>query len=51
MLMVRFPAAWAQAVRVDGTIIVLHSGNHELVCVRIENSDTLRFGPYRTSYV
>jgi len=33
--------AWAQAVRVDGTIIILHSGNHELVCVRHRGSQTL----------
>ncbi|KIM88062.1 hypothetical protein PILCRDRAFT_63060 [Piloderma croceum F 1598] len=33
--------AWAQAVRVDGTIIILHSGNHELVCVRHRKSQTL----------
>jgi hypothetical protein len=30
-----------EAVRVDGTIIVLHSGNHELVCVRHRESQTL----------
>ncbi|KAM6503004.1 hypothetical protein JOM56_002981 [Amanita muscaria] len=33
--------AWAQAVRVDGTVIVLHSGNHELVCLRHRESQTL----------
>ncbi|KAM6501510.1 hypothetical protein JOM56_004524 [Amanita muscaria] len=33
--------AWAQAVRVDGTLIVLHSGNHEIVCVRHRGSQTL----------
>ncbi|KAF8808131.1 hypothetical protein BYT27DRAFT_7211721 [Phlegmacium glaucopus] len=33
--------AWAQAVRVDGTVIVLHSGNHELVCLRHRRSQTL----------
>lgn len=33
--------AWAQAVRVDGTVIVLHSGNQELVCVRHRRSQTL----------
>jgi hypothetical protein len=30
-----------QAVRVDGTIIVLHSGNYELVCLRHRGSQTL----------
>ncbi len=33
--------AWAHAVRVDGTIIVLNSGNQELVCVRHRRSQTL----------
>ncbi|KIM75061.1 hypothetical protein PILCRDRAFT_13876 [Piloderma croceum F 1598] len=33
--------AWAQAVRVDGTIIILHSGNYELVCLRHRSSQTL----------
>lgn len=33
--------AWAQAVRADGTLIVLHSGNYELVCVRNRGSQTL----------
>ncbi|KAF8623404.1 hypothetical protein AX15_006392 [Amanita polypyramis BW_CC] len=33
--------AWAQAVRVDGTVIVLHSGNQELVCLRHRQSQTL----------
>ncbi|KAM6500022.1 hypothetical protein JOM56_003036 [Amanita muscaria] len=33
--------AWAQAVRVDGTVIVLHSGNHELVCLRHRESQML----------
>ncbi|KAM6495989.1 hypothetical protein JOM56_008695 [Amanita muscaria] len=33
--------AWAQAVRVDGTVIILHSGNYELVCLRHRNSQTL----------
>ena len=28
-----FWQAWAQAVQVDSTIIIFHSGNHELVCV------------------
>ena len=36
-----FRQAWAQAVRVDGTIIVLHSSNHELVCVRHRGTRTL----------
>ena len=36
-----FWQAWAQAVRVDGTIIILHSGNHELVCVRHRETQTL----------
>ena len=33
--------AWAQAVQADGTLIVLHSGNYELVCVRHRGSQTL----------
>jgi len=33
--------AWAHAVKVDGTIIVLHSGNHELICLRHRGSQTL----------
>ncbi|KIL63789.1 hypothetical protein M378DRAFT_163974 [Amanita muscaria Koide BX008] len=33
--------AWAQAVRVDGTVIVLHSGDHELVCLRHRESQML----------
>jgi hypothetical protein len=33
--------AWAQAVRVDGSVIVLHSGNHELVCIRHRTTQTL----------
>ncbi|KAF9518757.1 hypothetical protein BS47DRAFT_194993 [Hydnum rufescens UP504] len=33
--------AWAQAVRDDGTVIVLHSGNYELVCLRHRASQTL----------
>ena len=40
-LNVDFMQAWAQAVRVDGTVIVLHSGNHELVCLRHRQSQTL----------
>ena len=32
---------WAQAVRLDGTFIVFHSGNWELVCVRDRKSQTL----------
>ena len=32
---------WAQAVRLDATFIVLHSGNWELVCVRDRKSQTL----------
>jgi hypothetical protein len=28
-------------VRVDGTVIILHSGNHELVCLRHRDSQTL----------
>ena len=36
-----FLQAWAQAVRVDSTTIVLHSGNHELVCVRHRDNQTL----------
>ena len=38
---VDFLQAWAQATRVDGTVIVLYSGNHELVCVRHRASQTL----------
>jgi hypothetical protein len=42
VLIGRFPVkAWAQAVKVDGTVIVLHSGNYELVCVRHRASNTL----------
>ena len=33
--------AWVHAVRVDGTLIVLHSGNYELVCIRDRRSQTL----------
>ena len=33
--------AWGQATRADGTLIVLHSGNHELVCIRHRASQTL----------
>ena len=33
--------AWAQAVKVDGTIIVLHSGNYEVVGLRHRDSQTL----------
>ncbi|KAF8351680.1 hypothetical protein F5887DRAFT_1069354 [Amanita rubescens] len=33
--------AWVHAVRVDGTVIVIHSGNQELVCVRHRHSQTL----------
>ena len=33
--------AWVHAVRVDGTLIILHSGNYELVCVRDRRSQTL----------
>ena len=33
--------AWAQAVNLDGTVIVLHSGNYELVCIRHRKSQTL----------
>jgi hypothetical protein len=36
-----FCKAWAQAIRVDGTLIVLHSGNNEIVCVRHRLSQTL----------
>lgn len=39
--MATFRQAWAQAVRVDGTIIILHSGNHELICVRHRKTQTL----------
>ncbi|KAF8625476.1 hypothetical protein AX15_005361 [Amanita polypyramis BW_CC] len=38
---VEFMQAWAQAVRVDGAVIVLHLGNHELVCLRHRRSQTL----------
>ncbi|KIM73493.1 hypothetical protein PILCRDRAFT_726183 [Piloderma croceum F 1598] len=40
--------AWAQAVRVDGTIIVFHSGN---LRPHYRDTQTLRFRPHRTSYV
>ena len=33
--------AWAQAVRVNGTLIILHSGNYKLVCIRDQGSQTL----------
>ncbi|KAK2467450.1 hypothetical protein APHAL10511_000305 [Amanita phalloides] len=33
--------AWVRAVLVDGTVIVLHSGNHELVCIRHRTTQTL----------
>ena len=33
--------AWAQAVRVDGTVIVLNSGNYEFVCLRHRATKTL----------
>lgn len=33
--------AWAQATKADTTLIVLHSGNHELICVRHRESQTL----------
>ena len=36
-----FWQAWAQVVRTDGTIIILHSGNHELVCLRHRKTQTL----------
>ena len=33
--------AWARAVHVDGTVIILHLGNQELVCLRHRGSQTL----------
>ena len=36
-----FAQAWARAVRVDGTVIILHSGSHEFVCVRHRKTQTL----------
>ncbi|KAK2467449.1 hypothetical protein APHAL10511_000304 [Amanita phalloides] len=33
--------AWVRAVLADGTVIVLHSGNHELVCIRHRATQTL----------
>lgn len=33
--------AWVQATKVDTSLIVLNSGNHELVCVRHRKSQTL----------
>ena len=33
--------AWAQAVKVDRTVIFLHSGNCELVCLRHRDTKTL----------
>ena len=33
--------ACAQAVKVDGTVIVLNSGNYELVCLRHRETKTL----------
>ena len=41
ILMITFIQAWAQAVHVDGTVIVIHSGNQELVCLRHRGSQTL----------
>jgi hypothetical protein len=37
--------AWAQSVRTGGTIIVLHSGNHEFVGIRHRESQTLYLSP------
>lgn len=33
--------AWVQATKADTSLIVLHSGNHELICVRHRESQTL----------
>ncbi|EDR15291.1 uncharacterized protein LACBIDRAFT_301371 [Laccaria bicolor S238N-H82] len=33
--------AWVQATKLDTSLIVLHSGNHELICVRHRKSQTL----------
>src|SRR6266550_3713517 len=33
--------AWTHAVQVDGSVIVLHSGNQEIVCLRRRRSQTL----------
>jgi hypothetical protein len=33
--------AWAQAVRLDVTFFVIHSGNYEIVCLRERESQTL----------
>lgn len=33
--------AWAQAVKVDGTVIILSSGNCELICLRHRATKTL----------
>ena len=33
--------AWTQAVKVDGTVIVLNSGNYELVCLHHRETKTL----------
>ncbi len=36
-----FTEAWAQAMRVDGSIIVLQSGNHEFIGIRHRTTQTL----------
>ncbi|KAF8346672.1 hypothetical protein F5887DRAFT_882970 [Amanita rubescens] len=36
-----FTKAWAQATRVDGSIIVLQSGNHEFIGIRHRTTQTL----------
>jgi hypothetical protein len=36
-----FPQAWAQAVRVDSTILILHSGNYEVIGIRHRKTQTL----------
>ncbi|KAM6493938.1 hypothetical protein JOM56_010299 [Amanita muscaria] len=36
-----FTEAWAQATRVDGSIIVLQSGNHEFIGIRHRTTQTL----------
>src|ERR1700733_12939891 len=33
--------SWAQAVRTNSTILVLHSGNHEIIGIRHRKSQTL----------
>jgi hypothetical protein len=36
-----FTKAWAQATRVDGSLVVLHSGNHEFIGIRHRSTQTL----------